>query len=459
MIEKIITESFLRKAFLQKIPETFYLHEGQILTPAGAQFLSDRQVKVLSGKDSASATVTSGEDSDSVQRYVAVADRTTYTVKPEHLTQLAGNQLIPKDHPRIVFRGWLDRLQAEILLLQKQMVRSGDLPLNRNLGELLDRIRAILRAEVVDEPLEPSDFLGFNEAEIRDRSHHPQKYFGLEHLELSATMDSTVLSLNRLRTLVRSAELSAVTAFSGAGGVERNDIIQALNRLSSVVYVMMLKVIQETEGDEESMDTQILDKIVTKVLAEFADTENVIPVELSARHVHLSAADVQRLFGNELTPVRELSQPGQFLSKERVRLIGPGGTLDHIAILGPARGNTQVEISATDARVLGLTPPTRQSGDIAGSAGLQIATEMDTLTLEEGLIIAARHLHMHPDDASRLGVSDQDLVRVRVGDIRALVFEEVLVRVNENYRLAMHIDFDEGNACGWTPEMTGRLLS
>ena len=113
MIEKIITESFLRKSFLKEIPETFYLHEGQILTPAGAQFLSDRQVKVLSGEASAA------EGSDSVQRYVAVADGTTYVEKPEHLTQLAGNQLVPKDHPRIVFRGWLDQLQAEILLLQK----------------------------------------------------------------------------------------------------------------------------------------------------------------------------------------------------------------------------------------------------------------------------------------------------------------------------------------------------
>lgn len=449
MIEKIVTESFLRKSFLQEIPEIFYLHEGQILTPAGAQFLSDRQVKVLKGEG------TAVENSVSVQRYVAVADGTTYAVKPEHLTQLIGNQLIPKDHPRIVFRGWLDRLQAEILLLQKQ---AANLSLSQNLGELLGRVRAILRAEVLDEPVEPCDFFGFNETEIRDRSHHPQKYFGLEHLEVSAAMDSIVLSLNRLRTLVRSAELSAVTAFSGTGDVERNDIVQALNRLSSVIYVMMLKEAQEKEGDGGGMDTQVLDKIVAKVLAEFSDTGNVIPVELSARHVHLSAADVQILFGKELTPVRELSQPGQFLCKERVRLTGPGGSLDNIAVLGPARGKTQVEISMSDARILGLTPPVRQSGDTAGSAGFQISTELDNLTLEEGLIIAARHLHMHPDDASRLDVSDKDLVRVRVGDTRAMVFEEVLVRVNENYRLAMHIDFDEGNACGWVPEMSGQLL-
>ncbi|MCF6267513.1 MAG: phosphate propanoyltransferase [Desulfuromusa sp.] len=461
MIEKIITESFLRKSFLQEIPKTFYLHEDQILTPAGAQFLNDRQVKVLSGKGSAGAStaLNSGEEGDSVQRYVAVADGTTYAMKPEQLTQLTGNQLVSKDHPRIIFRGWLDRLQAEILLLQKQMVDSGNLPLSRNLGELLDRARAILRAEVVGEELEPCDFLGLNEAEIRERSHHPQKYFDLRHLEISADMDSTVLSLNRLRTLVRSAELAAVTAFSELGDVERSDIIQALNRLSSVVYVMMLQVAQETKKiSGESMDNRVVDEIVAKVMAKFNAVEGVIPVELSARHVHLSAADVQRLFGKDLTPVRELSQPGQFLCKERVQLIGPAGTLNNIAILGPARGKTQVEISATDARVLGLTPPIRQSGDTAGSAGLQIATEKDTLTIEEGLIIAARHLHMHPDDAIRLGVKDKDLVRIRVGDLRAIVFENVLVRVNENYRLAMHIDFDEGNACGWIPEMTGQLL-
>ena len=452
MIEKIITESFLRTSFLKEIPETFYLQKGQILTPAGAQFLSDRRVEILRREDS------TAEDSDSMQKYVAVADGTTYTVKPEHLTQLTGNQLIPKDHPRIVFRGWLDRLQAEILLLQQQVVNNRDLSLGRKLGELLDRIREILRAEVTDERLESRGFLGFSEAEIRDRSHYPPKYFGLKHLEISAEMNSTVLALNRLRTLVRTAELSAVTAFSATGGIERTDIIQALNRLSSVIYVMMLKRVQETDASGEGMDNRVVDEIVAKVMAKIDATGNVIPVELSARHVHLSANAVQKLFGKDLTPVRELSQPGQYLSQERVRLIGPAGTLDNIAILGPARGQTQVEISATDARVLGLAPPIRQSGDTAGTAGLKIATEMDTLSIEEGLIIAARHLHAHPDDAIRLGIKDKDLIRIRVGDLRSVVFDNVLVRVNENYRLAMHIDFDEGNACGWVPEMTGQLL-
>ncbi len=452
MIEKIITESYLRKSFLQKIPETFLLHESQILTPAGAQFLKDRQVKVLVGGHSSIV------GNDSVQKYISVADGTTYTVKPEHLTQLIGTQLVPKDHPRIIFRGWLDHLQAELLLLQKQAVDDGDLPLGWNLGELLDRVRSILRAEVVDAPLNSCSFLGLSEAEIKSRSHHPLKYFGIDHLDVSADMGATVLALNHLRTLVRKAELSAVSAFSADGVIERTDIVQALNRMSSVVYVMMLNADQKAGVSGEGMNNGIVDEIVAKVLAQFNKVENGIPVELSARHVHLSADAVQKLFGKDLTPVRELSQPGQYLSQERVQLIGPSGKLDNIAILGPPRGDTQVEISATDARVLGVTPPTRQSGDIDGSAGLQISTQRDTLMIEEGLIVAARHVHMHPDDATRLKVKDKDLVRVRIGDFRAMVFEKVLVRVNENYRLAMHIDFDEGNACGWVPGTTGQLL-
>lgn len=452
MIEKVITESFLRKSFVKGIPETFYLNKDQILTPAGAQFLSDREVKVVTKEKFAA------KDRNTVQRYIAVADGTTYVEKPEHLTQLTGNQLVPKDHPLIVFRGWLDRLQAEILLLQKQAIQRSDITLGQTLGELLDRTRAILRAEVVDEPLASCDFLGFNEAEIRDRSHHPQKYFGLQHLEITAAMDTTVLDLNRLRTLMRGAELSAVSAFSAAGEIERSDIIQALNRLSSVIYVMMLQVAQQADTSGGGMDNPVVDEIVARVMAQFKTIEAEIPVEISARHVHLSAAAVQKLFGKDLTPVRELSQPGQYLCQERVRLVGPAGTLENIAILGPARGATQVEISATDARVLGLAPPIRQSGDTRGSAGLKIATDIDTLTIEEGVIIAARHMHMHPDDAVRLGVKDKDLVRIRVGDLRSVVYENILVRVNEYYRLAMHIDFDEGNACGWVPGMTGQLL-
>ena len=452
MTEKVITESFLRKNFLQQIPEKFYLQDGQILTPAAAQFLSERGVQLLHGGTGA----TGGAAAEA--RYVAAEGDETYAVKPEYLTQLTGNQLVAKDHPRIILRGLLDQFQAEVFLLQQQLEKVGDAPLSQDLGELLDRAREILRAEVIGEILQPCNLLGFSAAEIRDRSHQTQKYFGLKHLEISADMDPTLLALNRLRTLIRQVELAAVTAFTQDGQVERNDIIQALNRLSSVIYVMMLTVAQKSAPAGETMEDRTVDEIVARVMAKFSAVDKTVPVELSAHHVHLSAEAVERLFGKELTPIRELSQPGQFLSQERVKLIGPAGTLENIAVLGPARGKTQVEISMTDARVLGVNPPVRQSGDIVGSPGLQIATARDTLTLEEGLIIAARHLHMHPDDAERLGVKDKDLVKIRVGELRAVTFESVLVRVNKNYRLAMHIDFDEGNACGWAPEMTGQLV-
>ena len=442
MIEKVITEALLRKQFLNELPETFTLVGGQLLTPAAAQFLNDRKITVVKDKG-----VTELD-------YVAVEDGQKYPVKPEHMTHLIGRQLVPKDHPRIILRGLIDNFQAEVLLLQQQV--NGTLSIQ--LQDLFTRAQAILKAEVTGVELEPCDFLGLSETEIRERSHTPQKYFGIGHLDLNAELSSEVLSLNRLRTLIRQVELAAVTAFTHDKTVERTDILRALNRLSSVIYVMMLMVVKPEKQFGESMDNQLTDDIVANVMARFATTDRQIPVELSARHVHLSAADVATLFGHDLTDVRELSQPGQFLCKERVKLIGPRGEIENIAILGPARSRTQVEISLTDARILGVQPPVRQSGDVAGSAGIQITTERATVILDEGLIIAARHIHMHPDDAQCFGVKDKEMVRVRVGDVRKLTFEDILVRVNPEYRLAMHIDFDEGNACGWVSGMTGELL-
>ena len=455
MAEKVITESFLRRLFLKGVPETFCLEEGQLLTPAAAQFLGERKVRLATGK--APGTHAEGGCPGSAQGYVAVADGRQYAVKPAHLTHLISNQLIPKDHPRIIFRGKLDQFQAEVLLLQKQVSSRGDAVLAADLGGLLTRARAIMRADVLGEPLPGCDFLGFKEEEIWERSHNPEKYYGLKHLVLSAEMDAVILSLNCLRTLVREVEISATTAFAGPSEPERIDIVQALNRLSSVIYVMMLRAAQ-SQGSAGSQASRSTEDIVETVMAKLGETEKGIPVELSARHVHLSEADAEKLFGGKLTMIRELSQPGQYLCRERVRLIGPGGALENVAVLGPARNHTQVEISLTDARVLDVQPPVRQSGDTEGAVGIQIGSALATVDLEEGLLIPGRHIHMHPEDAIAFGLRDKDFVRVRVGDVRALVFEEVLVRVNESYRLAMHIDFDEGNACGWSPGMTGSLL-
>lgn len=188
------------------------------------------------------------------------------------------------------------------------------------------------------------------------------------------------------------------------------------------------------------------------------NTSEAIPVELSARHVHLAEADVLALFGAPLTPARELSQPGEFLCKERLRLIGPKGVIDNVAVLGPARKASQVEISKTDARSLGIDAPVRQSGDVDGTPGVILASQTGVVALEKGLIVAARHLHMTPEDARRLGVADGDLVSVRLDSERPVILEDVLVRVSPGFHLAMHIDFDEGNSSGWTNAVSARLV-
>ncbi len=182
-----------------------------------------------------------------------------------------------------------------------------------------------------------------------------------------------------------------------------------------------------------------------------------IPVELSARHVHLSEEDAVALFGGPLTPVRELSQPGQFLCKERVRLIGPKGVMDNVAVLGPARSSSQVEISKTDARILGVEAPVRQSGDTTGTPGIILASDTGIVGMEEGVIIAARHIHMSPEDAKKFGVCDKDKVDVHFDSERPLTLKNVLVRVNDGFKLAMHIDPDEGNSAGWNKNVTGRI--
>ncbi len=188
------------------------------------------------------------------------------------------------------------------------------------------------------------------------------------------------------------------------------------------------------------------------------DSNDEIPVELSARHVHLSEKDAYELFGGPLTNVRALSQPGQFLCEERVRLIGPKGVIDNVAVLGPVRGHSQVEISKTDARILGTVVPVRQSGDINGTPGIILASQTGIVGLEEGLIVAGRHIHMTPHDAIRFGVSDKDMVSVHLNSERPVILEDVLVRTNDNFELAMHIDLDEGNGSGWDKNVYGRII-
>lgn len=174
-------------------------------------------------------------------------------------------------------------------------------------------------------------------------------------------------------------------------------------------------------------------------------------VETSARHIHLTQEHVDILFGagHQLTKKKDLSQPGQFASEERVTVVGPKRELANVSILGPVRKASQVELALTDARSIGITAPVRESGDIAGSAGCKLVGPCGELELTEGVIAAKRHIHITPDDAQSFGVTDKEIVKVKIdSNGRSLIFDDVVVRVSASFATAMHIDTDESNACG-----------
>ena len=176
--------------------------------------------------------------------------------------------------------------------------------------------------------------------------------------------------------------------------------------------------------------------------------EKKLPIGVSNRHVHLSAADLTSLFGSghSLTKWKDLSQPGQFAAVETVKIAGPKGSIDNVRVLGPVRKQTQVEISATDSFQLGVKPVVRDSGQLDGSEGVRLIGPNGSVELASGVIVAARHIHMHPDQAKQWNLQDGQKVRVRVDSARPVYFEDVLVRVNPQYQGEMHLDTDEANA-------------
>ena len=184
-------------------------------------------------------------------------------------------------------------------------------------------------------------------------------------------------------------------------------------------------------------------------------------VETSARHVHVTREVLDILYGEgyELTVKKMLSQPGQFASAERVDVVGPKKTLTGVSILGPIRPETQVELSLTDARSIGVTAPVRESGQIAGSGACKLVGPKGEVEITEGVIAAKRHIHMTPADAAEFGVTDKQVVSVKIdSDGRSLTFGDVVVRVSEKYALAMHIDTDESNAGCVAPGTMGEVI-
>lgn len=174
-------------------------------------------------------------------------------------------------------------------------------------------------------------------------------------------------------------------------------------------------------------------------------------IETSARHIHLTQEHVDILFGagHQLTRKKDLSQPGQYSCEERVTVVGPKKEIANISVLGPVRKATQIELSLTDARSIGLSAPVRESGDTVGSAPCKLVGPNGEVEVAEGVIVAKRHIHITPDDAQSFGVTDKEVVKVKVtSDGRSLIFDDVFVRVSPSFSTAMHIDTDESNACG-----------
>ena len=196
-----------------------------------------------------------------------------------------------------------------------------------------------------------------------------------------------------------------------------------------------------------------LDALIEKVM------KNVfVPVEASGRHVHVTAQQAQRLFGHALTPLRELSQPGQFVAKERVTVIGPKGKFENVAVLGPERPEGQVEVSLTDGRTLGIDAPVRLSGDVKDTPGVTLQGPRGQVELAQGVIAARRHIHITPADAQRFGVKDKQVVKLQTFTDRPVVFDDVVVRVHPQFQTSVHLDYDEANACGFRKGDLGRIL-
>lgn len=201
----------------------------------------------------------------------------------------------------------------------------------------------------------------------------------------------------------------------------------------------------------------LIDKVIDRIQNEL---DGSFEVEASGRHVHLSRKELDALFGTgyELTKAKDLSQPGQYASKERLTVVGPKGAYHNVVILGPVRKESQVEVSLTDCLQLGVKAPIRESGDIEGTPSIVLVNGDKSVSLDKGLIVAKRHVHMTPEDAEKLGVKNHDIVKVKVEGARPLIFDDVVIRVSPKFATYMHIDYDEANACGFSKGIRGRII-
>ena len=249
---KAITEDFLRLELRNAQPETYYVPEGKILTPAAREYLQQRKIKIAKGEPpeatpaepaAPAAPAPAAAPAAAAAPTAKYRDHETgafYMEKPEHMTQLFGNELVTKNHPRILFRGKLDSLQAMVVLDQALIAADGNQKLVDDLGSILDNLREMMRCDVLEETYCRQTIIGLTHQELRERSHNPQKFFGIKQMLLpDYTMGRDYALLNQLRAAVRETEVAAATAFLTGSKCTRPDIMEELNRLSSALHIMM----------------------------------------------------------------------------------------------------------------------------------------------------------------------------------------------------------------------------
>lgn len=452
----IVTEYELRANWHKTKAKSIILPPGSVITPSARDFITAKGIEVqIEGnglKDIRKTTLSNASQSmaDNKQPEPVSAPAVvsggkadpapSAGLKPEHMTHLRAGSLVTKTHPLIAYRGQLDLFQCELVEAQGFFQLAGERELIGKLDEIAAFCRRLMVSEVKQEPCQWTTLIGLTPEELRERSHHPKKYFGIDHTPLSYTHGPIVARLHHLRAKSREVELYANRAFTDeSGACGRTDLIRALNRLSSAFYILACEV----RGRENRKCP-----------------EKRVPVGTSNRHIHLSQGDLTALFGEnyQLTVQKELSQPGQFAARETVALAGPKGSLEKVRILGPVRENTQVELSVTDCFKLGVKPVIRDSGQHEGTPGLEILGPAGKVRIGSGAIVAGRHIHLHTEDAKEWGLKDGDRVCVRVESRRPVVYEDVLIRVSDQYRKEMHLDLDEANAALVEPASQGRLL-
>ncbi len=419
----ILTEIELRARWHKDKCGRITVPRGSVLTPSARDFLRAHGIELAVAGE---GVVDLNNQILATAAPTPKASSAAPGAKPEHMTHLRGARLVAKTHPVIAWRGQLDLFDCQLVAAQATLAAAGEAVLAAELEEVAQFAQRLMAAEVRDRPFAFGTLCGWSADEVRGISHHPERHFGSGHTAMSYRDGLPVALLNGLRAKAREVELYANRAFGDDGEPPRPDILLALNRLSSLLYVLVCRQKAGQRGKNEKR----------------------LPVGVSGRHVHLSQADLEHLFGAGYTleKQKDLSQPGQFAARETVRLEGPKGGIDSVRILGPVRGASQVEISATDCFRLGVKPIVRDSGQLEGTPPLRLVGPAGAVDLARGAIVAARHIHLHPDQAAAWQLTDGQRVKVRIDGDRPTVFADVLVRVNPAFRGELHLDTDEANA-------------